>query len=800
MRTARIGAALIAVGVLLGSATARGQTTSARSESLEISSRADELLASGREERAAPLYQRALEIDDHNERAYLGLSAVLDARQRPLEALELLRTAESVLGWTAGIAVQRGIHQSRLKRWDQVVTTLTPVLKQDPRSFEAAYYLAAAHTEQRAWPEAITSYDVYLRHRPEALAERDLLVRTRRAYALLGAGKHAAARLELEGVLARDPTRGSARMLLFTALARGGDCVRALALVPELGTLPEVAPTLAYNAAVCRFRVGDAREALAGLEAARRRAPLPPESHLLTARIHIALGKDDEATRSYRAALAAGVPAELELARWLTRRGEHAQVVALLWPSAERTDDPEALEVLASALAQTGDFERAAVACARSVELAPTRDRWLLHGRVQLKRGRWAEAEAAFERVLAAEPTRARAARGLRQALAHQASEAFRAGDRDGAHARLARAHQVDRSADDVAHNLALIELERGNPRRSIALLQGRVDQPASRVLLGRAHMQVGNDPAAARQLERVVADQNASRHVRAQALSHLAYVIARSNPDRAMQLIARAREQGDLGPASTAMLTRAGAEVGLALAERTYTRGAFAQLQSDLAAIASAELDARARVRLALLAVFEVGQRRGLAAALTELAAITNDQLESVSTGALQPAAMRRALALYLGHSFAANPSEYARYLRMHANALRGEPAAAHLLTALYDKLLDLAIARRSAALAGQLIREAPPGLRSPAFQHNAIISAATTTRGHKSFGKTEVLELEKLAGTVPEALVNLAVDAEARDDHAAVIRYLRRIPAGARTAQVIEWLRWKELFHAAP
>lgn len=800
MPAVRIGAALIAVGVLVGSAPARGQTTSARSESLELSSRADELLAAGRDERAAPLYQRALEIDDRNERAYLGLSAVLDARQRPTDALELLRTAEAAIGWTAGIAVQRGVHLSRLRRWDQVASTLTPVLEQDSRSFEAAYYLAAAQTQRGAWAQAIDAYDLYLRHRPEALTERDLLVRTRRAYALLGAGRHAAARHELELVLARDPTRGSARMLLFTALAKSGECERALALAPALEALHEAAPTVAYNVAVCRFRAGAARSALTGLEAARRRATLPPESHLLAARIHVALGNHDEATRSYRAALAAGVPAEIELARWLTRRGELAQVIALLWPRVERTRDPQALEILATALARTGDFERALAASTRLVGLAPAPNHWLVHGRIQLKRRAWGDAESAFERVLAEKPSVERAARGLRQALAHQASDLFRAGDRDGAHALLARAHQVDPSAADVAHNLALVELERGNPQRSIALLQSRVDQPASRVLLGRAQMQVGNDQAAARQLERVVANKKAPKQIRAQALSHLAYVIARSNPDRAVQLIARARKQADLGPASNAMLTRAGAEARLALAERSYAQGAFAELKNHLAGIATAELGARARTRVALLAVFEIGHRRGLAAALSQLAALTTDQLESVGTGTLPPASMRRALALHLGLTFAANPSEYARYLRTHANAFRGKPTAARLLTALYDKLLDLAIARRSKALAGQLVREAPSGLRSAAFQHNAIVSAVTTTRGHKRLSKVQLLELEKLAGSVPVARINMAIDAEARDDHAAVIRNLRQTPAGARTPQVTEWLRWKELFHAVP
>jgi hypothetical protein len=84
------------------------------------------------------MYRRALELDDANEEAYVGMSAILDSSVRHEEALGLLRIGESLIGWTASLAIQRGIHQSRLRRWDQVVSTLSRVLEGSPQAYESA--------------------------------------------------------------------------------------------------------------------------------------------------------------------------------------------------------------------------------------------------------------------------------------------------------------------------------------------------------------------------------------------------------------------------------------------------------------------------------------------------------------------------------------------------------------------------------------------------------------------------------------------------------------------------------------
>ena len=120
------------------SATSMAQTTSARADSLDVTARADGLLESGKAQRAARLYRRAIEIDDTNERAYLGLSSALELRGHHLAALKLLDRAEASVGWTVDIGIQRGIHSLRLERWNDAAASLEHALKRRPKSFTAA--------------------------------------------------------------------------------------------------------------------------------------------------------------------------------------------------------------------------------------------------------------------------------------------------------------------------------------------------------------------------------------------------------------------------------------------------------------------------------------------------------------------------------------------------------------------------------------------------------------------------------------------------------------------------------------
>jgi tetratricopeptide (TPR) repeat protein len=798
MPAPRIALALLAATALLDSSRVAAQTTSARSDSLEVAGRADSRREAGDHERAADLYRRAISLDDQNERAYLGLSASLDALGRHREALALLGDAESRLGWTPELAVQRGIHLSRLDRWDAAATALRRVLERRPRSYDAAYYLAAAELHRRDWAAAVAAIDGYLASRPQRLATRDPEIRTRRAFALLHAGKLERARRDLEASLAARDSR-AARVLLVTALAKQGRCRRALALAAQIEGAAAETPTLIYDTAVCRFRTGDPRGALALLDDAPWPDP-PPQVHLLSAEIHASLGDRRRARAGFRRAIAAGLPVEARFARWLLAIGASDDALELLWPRVERgSTDPELLALAATAARNSGALDRADRAAGRLVELRPDPASYLLRGEILLAKGDLPGADASFSAALAGDPGSRPAAVGLRRATARLATAAVRAGDRERARALLERGHRADPDDAATAFNLALLELDRGRPARAIELVEPRIDAiaPAARgqLLLCRAYLAGGDRERAIAALERALDDRAAPADLRTRALSDLAQLVARSAPRRALELIDRARK---LAPANTAaLLNRAEAEARLALAVRSYERGELTALRRHLSAVRVDALSASARDRYALLEPFAIGARKGLAEAMRTVAALSDDQLAALGARELSPAALRHALALQVGQSLLRRARDYRRYLRAHVRGLRkagrDSATAARIATAWFDSAMSWAIANRAATLARDLARDAPRDWQSDAFRHNAIIAGGgKLTRG-------QIARLDALAGSIPEALINLATDAERRGDDAAALRYLNRIPRARRTPAIADWLRWKELFHGA-
>lgn len=803
-------AACAAVVLLALVGPSHAQTTSASGQSLELSGRADELAGAGQPARAAQIYRRAIELDETNLRAHLGLSRALLLLGRHDDALEALRDAEAVLGWRTELAIQRADHLVRLERWSDALAELDRVPDDDTLSYLADRTRAAAYLRLTQWEAAIAAYERYLRSRPAALAASDAYVRTRLAFALIQHGDYTNARRVLGEALTAEPRRLSARVLLFTALAKEGRCDDALRLWDEIERAVPSVPTLLYDAAVCHYRLGDERRALALLDDYRARWRLPGQALLLTARIHVALGDVARAEESYRAAIDAGVPAQVELARWWIKRGEHQAAARLLAPLAEAgAEDPELLYLAALALQRIGELDRAAAVCARVVERLPELRSWLLEGEIQLARAQWEAAERAFLRAIAAaDSPDERATAGLRQALERRAHLAFRAGDREDARALLTRAYAADPSADRVAYDLALLELERGDAARAVALLEGRssrLSDPAKgHLVLGTALARLGDTARARAELEAVIESDTASDPLRARALATLAPLLARTAPARAVELAARARELG-VGDDAAATLASATAAAHLSLAERAYERDETRELRAHLRRIEASALSPTARVRLGVLQAIAEGRNKGIARAMRRLASIPDTDLAQAARDGLPARVLRHALELQLGSRLLTRASDYRRHLAAPAAALRraeaeGSRVAGQVLTVAYGRLLEWVMQSPNPGLARALAKDLPAMARSPELEHNAIIATSLTRRGHTDFTSAQIGQLERLAAELPTALVNLAIDAEQRGDHAAALRYLERVPADASNPAIREWVRWKEQLYGAP
>ncbi len=790
--------------VIVTGARAPAQTTSARSDSLEVSRRADGLLSSGAHERAARLYQRALEIDATNQRAYVGLSAALDRQGKHRAALELLDDAQSRLGWTVELGLQRGIHLLRLDRWQESVATLNKVLKRQPDSYRAAYYSASSHMALAHWQQAIDGYSIYLAGRPEGPAAADTRVRNRRALAMLALGDHPKARDEVATVLTRDPNNRPARMLMFTALAKAGDCQPALELFTEIEELAATSPTLIYNAAVCEFRLGNSRAALARLDAHHRLAQPRAGEPLLRARIYAALDDSARATASYREAIAAGLPAAAEFAAWLAQRGEHSEAVALLWPLFEDgSRDPDQLLLTISTLRATSSHERALIAARRLVEVRPVAASWQLLGDIEVAGKAWSAAEAAYTRARELDPDNAAAAVGLSRALFERATVELRADHRAAAHALLERAHRTDPRATAITYNLALLELA-DRPRKTIELLTpdlDRIDDARAHLLIGRAYHAVGDDAAARRFITMVADAPRADTRLRALAIADLGHLLVASAPKLALVKLARARALGSAAAGSDLALGEAEARARLALAEQSYRRGDDRKLGPALARVTVASLPAAARTRARLLELYAHASSAGTTATLRKLAAIPDDDLSALNNGELPLASLRHALALIIVSPALRRPRDFTTRLRAHATALDKSRTAAALTDAWYDNVLASALASPAGhKLARALARNAPRASPSTSLRHNLIVAAALTRPADRRFTATQRRDLASLTPDLTEALVNLAIASEGRGHHTAALGYLGRIPAARRSPAISAWLRWKELLYGAP
>ncbi len=800
--TRRLGLAGLVVFLCSG-APASAQTTSAHDDSLEVSRRADGLLAADQPDRAARLYRRALAIDETNLSAYLGLSEVLARRGEHAAALALLGDAQSLLGWSAELGLQRGIQLFRLGRWSECIDTLAPVRARLPNSFRAAYFAAGAHLELGHWQAAVDDFSAYLAARPAALADRDIEVHNRRALALLQLGQHRQARRETDAVLATAPGNRPARVLRFTALAKAGDCRSALALFTELESLAPVAPTLLYDAAVCQFRLGQGRAALASLDAHDRYQRAPTREPLLRARIHASLGDAAQAEASYRAALAAGLPVATELAAWLEQRGERDQAVALLWPLVEQgSRDPALLELAATVLRDAAQWDRARLVASRLAEVRPDAASWRLVGDIEKGRRDWPAAGTAYQRAVELDPGDRAAAVGLGLSLFEQASVAVHAARRDQARELLERAHRADPSAAAITYDLALLELA-DHPRRTIELLEPGLSgaAPRAQLVAGRAYYAVG-DHDAARRAFALVADRNdADPKLRVLAHAQLGHLLAASDAEQALAHIDRARALGGAAASRPLALDQAEATARLAIAEQALRHREPRQLRDALARVSGEQLPAADRVRLRLLQLYRDAESAGIAASLRALAAIGDDDLAAIEAGALPLPSLRHALALLLtGHALHRS-RDFTRQLRPHAVALAKEPAAAALLTGWYDHLLAATLAEPNhRALARTLARAVPRAATSRSLRHNAIVAGALANPAARRLTPVQRRELDQLAAGLPEALINLALASEARGDQTAALDYLRRIPAPRRSPAVTEWLRWKELLYAAP
>jgi Flp pilus assembly protein TadD len=166
--------------------------------------------------------------------AHLNLGAVLEARGRPVEALDHYERARRVRPESAAALNNLGALRQSLGRAEEALAAYREAARLDPEYVSARYNLANALAARGDFEEAAAHFrDVVLRRPGDARARANL------GAALLASGRLDEALAELRAAVAGDPLSALAQANLARALAASGRVEDAVAhLEAALRVLP----------------------------------------------------------------------------------------------------------------------------------------------------------------------------------------------------------------------------------------------------------------------------------------------------------------------------------------------------------------------------------------------------------------------------------------------------------------------------------------------------------------------------------------------------------------------------------
>lgn len=419
---------------------------------------------------AEDAYGKILEADPTQRSAAVGMGAVYFLSKRYAEAIDLLEPLAARWPDDVDVAYQLGMNLYREGRQDQALPLLSRAAAED-RHFDAMWVLALHHYRRAEWEAGLAYAEHYTRVRPDddralgllgtyylkverfddAVRVLDRFVEAHpdnvaaminRANALFRAGRVGEAATAYEQLLDRYPDRLRLAYNLAAIRMRQGQCGDALPLLDRfLERQPDHA-TATYFRADCYLRTGEIKRARAGFERVLVLSPNNAWAYHGLSRIAESTGQRAEAMETALKALELG-PEQWEIVSWvgtLQRRSGRAK----------------------EALARHD----------KAVELAPT------EAEVHVERGRdlWVlerldDAEAAFTTAISRDPEREDARLGLATVLTALGNKARSDGDLGEGRQHLRHALAVKPDYEPAAVNLALLEVEAGEPAAASAVL-----------------------------------------------------------------------------------------------------------------------------------------------------------------------------------------------------------------------------------------------------------------------------------------------------------------------------------------
>ncbi|MCE9580399.1 MAG: tetratricopeptide repeat protein [Deltaproteobacteria bacterium] len=748
---------------------------------------------------AARALDQAIALNPRRIEAYVLRGAVHLARKEYAAGVALLQQARALAPDNVDVLATLGTLLMYADRGDEGALLLETVIAREPRRYEARALLGKHHAARGEWAAAATDLEAYLAARPAGLAVEDPAYRIELADAYLRSRKPDKARALFAKALTARPhdVRGRVGLAWATAAI---DCGKARPLLAALADVAARVPAIGLVDGRCALALGDVDAALAAGRRYLAIAPGEASGHGLVGDALLARGDAAGARDAYAQAQAL----EPKARRWAVRRagalrksGDPAGAVAALdqlGMPAHPADDPAWWRELALALVAERRF---ADAVDRVGPVAATLDDASVFaslGEAELGRAHpelavpWLEqahGKGAGDDVTAL----------LARALGATGAAKLRADDLAGAEADLVRATGLPGPASAAAlRNLGIARLAAGKHELAVTALDAAIavaPDAATWMLRARAKAALG-DAAAARASyakARAVAKGGEAVDV---AIEIASFELAAGDAAAAVAALEAATPSGDAIARHKAALETARHAAGLAALRAGQVAKAIALF--DAAAKDAGGDEARAVACDRALASVAGGDRD---LALRQLRALGTAPCPFPAPADVQAVPILTAL------NDGLRPRRAEAALAKLATLQRSATGAARALVVTAVRVVALRAAD-DAYRAGDLkkatrylasARTVESRLGADELAHNqAVVELAS--------GRTAaaIPVLERLAGRVPEALVNLGIAYDRQGEPQKALEAWRRArKAGVGFAALGDWIAAKERIYGA-
>jgi cellulose synthase operon protein C len=752
----------------------------------------DKKRAEARYLKALELFEQALAEEPGSVAAAAGVGAVALALQDHERVAQRLGPVYAAHPRALELAYPLGISLFKLKRYDEAL----PVLRQvsaanQPEHLLVHYYLGNYYALlSQQGDEAVAELQTYLSLRPEKLATNDFQIHELLGRGHLLRGDATAARLSFERAQANRPESVSLQMGLGAVLELEGRMAEAMALLEGLTgrfpRVPEVRERLGRLQLEANNPAGAETQALTLVKLGGT-----PSARLLLGDVRMAQGRYAEAEAEYREILKqvpGDVGAQVSVGLALQRQGRNEEAISFLESAVESgANNLELWSSLGSANRRAGRYARAVEVHRRVVEMAPTRATGhVLLGADHFATGQWDLTIEDYAQALKLEPDHADARHWLARALAHRARDRAGGGRVDDAVRDLRRAFDLEHSAA-MARRLGAALLQQGSHAEARKVLEQGVQLPETswrdHLLLGYARLGTG---AAKESLQAF--EQAGSMAPDSASLSDVSAGSALAELELG-QVDAALKRLSEPGASKRAT------EVARANLSRAHLRRAFTRLEAGDGAGARQDVESAERAGVGGTSS-QLGQ---LAVFGKALAQAQEGRFADASTGlkrALTPQPdwarpntrpLADAFVLYLKEQL----PQARRALTLATKRPIPEQAqwTAQFTSALFRREAERAYASGNMRVAEKSFKSALAlAPDSAALQHNL---ACVAYRGNKT--ADAVATWHRLEGSLPQATLNLGIDAQERRHNAgeavdAYRRYLA-VSGAPRAATVREW-----------